>query len=116
MIRTRSRVNAPFCGLPGRFLDAVDHALVGESAEDDTRHTEGLVDGASSAGEDAAVPDASEGAVSRKLRELVAVLLAQLAGKACVFAESLVQIPSELEFLRQLAAVVVSDVRVFLTN
>ncbi|KAL6195856.1 hypothetical protein ACLB2K_031473 [Fragaria x ananassa] len=48
--------------LPGGLLDAVEHALGGERAEDETGHAEGLVDGAASAGEDAPVPDSGEGA------------------------------------------------------
>ncbi|VVA34992.1 PREDICTED: NitaMp020 [Prunus dulcis] len=67
-------------------------------------------------GEDAAVPDAHEGAVSGQLEELEAVLLAQVAGKARVFAEGFVQISSQLVLRRQQPPMVVSDIRIFLRN
>ncbi|CAB4268955.1 unnamed protein product [Prunus armeniaca] len=108
--------NAPVRWLPRRFLNAIEHAFRGQSTKDDTGHTEGLVDGACAAGEDAAVPDAREGAVSGQLGELEAVLLAQVAGKAWVLAEGLVQISSQLVFRRQQPAMVVSDIGIFLRN
>ncbi|KAH0977286.1 hypothetical protein GBA52_027005 [Prunus armeniaca] len=105
--------NAPVWWLPRCFVDAIEHAFRCQSTEDNTGHTEGLVDGACPTGEDAAVPDAREGAVSG---ELEAVLLAQFAGKARVFAEGFVQISSQLEFRRQQPPMVVSDIRIFLRN
>ncbi|KAL6289409.1 hypothetical protein ACE6H2_006919 [Prunus campanulata] len=108
--------NAPVRWLPRRFLNAIEHAFRGQSTKDDTGHTEGLVDGACPAGEDAAIPDSREGAVSRQLGELEAVLLAQVAGKAWVLAEGLVQISSQLEFRRQQPAMVVPDIGIFLRN
>ncbi|PQQ13539.1 hypothetical protein Pyn_05994 [Prunus yedoensis var. nudiflora] len=57
--------------------------------KDDTGHTEGLVDSECAAGDDVAIPNTREGAVSGQLGELEPVLLAQVTGKAWVLAEGL---------------------------
>ncbi|KAM1140025.1 hypothetical protein PS2_039852 [Malus domestica] len=115
-METKSLEAHRFGRLPRRFLHAIEHAFGGKRTENDTGHTEGLVDGACAAREDAAVPDAREGAVPGQLGELEAVLLAQIAGKGWVLAEGLVQVPSQLVFRRQQAAVVVPYVGIFLRH
>ncbi|KAF4367963.1 hypothetical protein F8388_002574 [Cannabis sativa] len=101
--------------LPGGLLDPIQHALVSQVTENETRHAKGGIDTASAACEDAAVPDSSEGTISRKLGKLVAILLSDLIGKAGIVGYGFVEPPPELELGGKNPAMVVSEIMLLIT-
>lgn len=98
--------------LPRRLLNAVESTSGSQFAENDTGHPEELVHSTRAAGEDAAVSDAREGAVSGQLGELQLHLFPSLGGESRIPQERLEQLVLKLVLGCQFAALVIMDVAI----